>query len=129
MEYTLETLEVYRLAEEFSDKVWFIVSGWNYFDKRGIGAQLTSAADSISANIAEGYGRHHYSESKNFYYYARGSLLESKSWLSKCGRRKIISEVQCNELLKDAETILAKLINYIKFVEKSQKEVKKKVSA
>jgi len=126
MEYTLETLEVYILAEKFSDEVWEIVNDWNYFLKRGIGAQLTSAADSVSANIAEGYGRHYFGESKNFYFYARGSLLESKSWLGKCKRRKIIPAKQCDELLQELEVIMAKLINYIKFVQKSQKNLKNK---
>lgn len=125
MEYTLETLEVYQLAEAFSDKVWFLVADWKYFEKSGIGAQLTDAADSVSANIAEGYGRHYFGESKNFYFYARGSLLESKSWLSKCKRRKLIPEKQCDELLQEADVIMAKLINYIKFVQNSQKKAKK----
>ena len=128
MEYTLETLEVYNLAEEFSDKIWLIVNDWNYFLKRGLGAQLTDAADSVSANIAEGYGRHFFAESKNFYFYARGSLLETKSWLSKCKRRKIIPEKECDKLLADTELIMAKLINYIKFVQKSQKNPKNKKS-
>lgn len=126
MEYTLETLDVYRMAEEFSDKVWNIVSDWNYFTKRGIGAQLTDAADSVSVNIAEGYGRHYFAESKNFYFYARGSLLESKAWIGKCKRRKIIDEKLCDELLAECETIMAKLIAYIKFVQKAQRSIKNK---
>jgi four helix bundle protein len=126
MEYTLETLEVYQLAEEFSDKIWQIVMPWDNFLKWGLGAQLTSAADSVSANIAEGYGRHYYAESKNFYFYARGSLLETKAWLGKCKRRKIIDEQECDLLLEQAEHIMAKLINYIKFVKKSQGNTKNK---
>jgi four helix bundle protein len=126
MEYTLETLEVYQLAEEFSDKIWAIVGNWNNFLKWGLGTQLTNAADSVSANIAEGYGRHYYAESKNFYFYARGSLLETKAWLGKCKRRKIISEVESDQLLQQVELIMAKLINYIKFVQKSQSKLKTK---
>ncbi|HLP50663.1 MAG TPA: four helix bundle protein [Chitinophagales bacterium] len=126
MEYTLETLEVYKLAEELSDKIWNIVVKWDYLLRKDLGSQLTSAADSVSANIAEGYGRHYYGESKNFYFYARGSLLETKSWLGKCKRRKIIDEEQCDKLLNDVELIMAKLINYIKFVQKSQSKTQAK---
>jgi hypothetical protein len=69
MDYTLEKLEVYNLAEEFSDEIWDIVEGWKIFLKDTIGKQLVRSADSISANIAEGYGRYYYKESKQFYFF------------------------------------------------------------
>ena len=119
MEYTLEKLEVYQLSETFSDRIWDIVIEWNFFQKDTIGKQLVRAADSISANIAERYGRYFYKESKQFYFYSRGSLLETKSWLSKCKRRHIIQENVCNDLLQQAETILIKLNAFIKFIAKS----------
>jgi four helix bundle protein len=121
MDYTLEKLEVYQLAESFSDKIWAIVVEWDYFKKDTIGKQLTRAADSISANIAEGYGRFYYKESKQFYFYSRGSLQETKSWLSKCQRRKIIEENITTELLVEADKILLMLNAFIKFVSKSPK--------
>ena len=125
MDYTLETLEVYQMAEVFSDEIWFIVDGRSNFRKDTIGKQIVRAADSISANIAEGYGRYYYKESKQFYFYARGSIQETKSWLSKCKRRKIIDSKKCDLLSEDAEKILLKLNAYIKFVSKSQKHNKK----
>lgn len=120
MEYTLEKLKVYQLAELFSDEIWFLVEKWDYFKKDTIGKQLVRAADSISANIAEGYGRYYYKESKLFYFYSRGSIQETKSWLSKCKRREIIDENKSVELLNNAEKILAMLNSYIRFVARSQ---------
>ncbi len=119
MDYTLEKLEVYNIAEEFSDEIWNIVDEWKFFLKDTIGKQIVRAADSISANIAEGYGRYYYRESKQFYFYSRGSVQEAKAWLGKCKRRKIMNEEKCDELLKKAEMILIKLNAYIKFVSKS----------
>lgn len=121
MDFTLEKLEVYELAELFSDEIWDIVITWDYFKKDTIGKQLVSSSDSVSANIAEGYGRFYYKESKQFYFYSRGSLQETKSWLGKCKRRKIIKPEKCEELLQKAETILLKLNAFIKFVSKSAK--------
>jgi len=121
MEYTLEKLEVYNLSESFSDEVWELVVEWNNFLKDTIGKQIISSADSISSNIAEGYGRYFYKESKQFYFYSRGSIQETKSWLGKCKRRKIIKESKCDELLQRAEIILIKLNAYIKFISKSIK--------
>jgi four helix bundle protein len=121
MDYTLEKLEVYNLAEAFSDEIWNIVDEWKIFLKDTIGKQIVRSADSISANIAEGYGRYYYKESKQFYFYSRGSIQETKSWVGKCKRRKIVTEIKCEELLQKAELILIKLNAYIKFVSKSAK--------
>ena len=106
MDYTLEKLEVYELSELFSDEIWKIVINWDNFKKDTIGKQVVRSADSISANIAEGYGRFYYKESKQFYFYSRGSIQETKSWLSKCKRRKIINDDIYEELLQKAELIL-----------------------
>ena len=117
----MEKLEVFNLAEVFSDEIWSIVDGWKIFLKDTVGKQMVRSADSISANIAEGYGRFYYKESKQFYFYSRGSIQETKSWLGKCKRRKIVTEIKCEELLQKAELILIKLNAYIKFVSKSAK--------
>lgn len=121
MEFTLEKLEVYKLAEIFSDKIWALVEDWSYFRKDTIGKQLVRSADSVSANIAEGYGRFYYKESKQFYFYSRGSLQETKAWLSKCQRRKIIEEEACSNLLIEADKLLLMLNAFIKFVSNSPK--------
>lgn len=79
MSNRLEDLEVYNLSEDFGDEIWFIVAKWEYFAKDTIGKQLVRAADSIEANIAEGFGRYHYKENKNFCYFSRGSIIETKA--------------------------------------------------
>ncbi|MEI7736100.1 MAG: four helix bundle protein [Ferruginibacter sp.] len=119
MEYTLEKLEVYQLAEAFSDIIWEIVVKWDYFHKDTIGKQIVRSADSVAANIAEGYGRYFYKESKQFFYYSRGSLQETKAWITKCKRRNIIAGDIADMLIFDAEKILIKLNAYIKFISKS----------
>ena len=121
MEFTLEKLEVYNIAETFSDDIWNIVMQWDYYRKDTVGKQLVRAADSISANIAEGYGRYFYKESKQFYFDSRGSILETKSWLSKCLRRKLIFSEVCEQLIEVCQKILLKLNAFIKFVANSQK--------
>ena len=112
--HTLESLDVYNLSQEFSDKIWSFVTTWDKFAMYGLGKQLTNAADSISANIAEGYGRYFIKENINFCFYGRGSLLETKSWLQKSVRRKLISEEDHQILIADLEIIHKKLNGYIK---------------
>ncbi|MCK6691018.1 MAG: four helix bundle protein [Thermoanaerobaculia bacterium] len=57
-----------------------------------MGGQFCEAADSIASNIAEGHGWYHFKENKNFCFYARGSLLESKSWLKKSHNRNLVDD-------------------------------------
>lgn len=56
--------------------------------------QMRRAVASITANIAEGFGRQGYKEKVQFYYFAQGSLIELKNFI-----------------------IIAKDVNYLKQVE------------
>jgi four helix bundle protein len=117
--HKIEDLEVYRLAEEFSNKIWDVVTKWDFFTKDTVGKQICRAADSISANIAEGYGRFHFKENKNFCYYSRGSILEVKSFLRKARHRKLVNQDEFTQLFEQLETIHLKLNSYIKYIGKS----------
>lgn len=43
--------------------------------------QMRRSAASITANIAEGFGRHSYKEKLQFYFFAQGSLTELKNFI------------------------------------------------
>ena len=116
--HKLEDLDVYRLADEFVNAIWEIVQSWDSFAKYTIGKQLVEAADSISANIAEGYGRCHYKENRNVCFYSRGSLLETKSWINKAAARKLIAPEQQNPFISILETVHVKLNAYMKYIGK-----------
>ena len=112
----LEDLRVYNLAMELAEKIWKIVDQWNFFAKDTIGKQLVKAADSIGANLSEGFGRYHFREAKNFGYYSRGSLFETKTWLTKAKNRNLISDDDHRKFLSDLEIIAKMLNNYIKSI-------------
>src|SRR5437867_13045981 len=88
----LEDKRVYQRAEVFADQVWELVGGWTWFAKKAVGIQFTSAADSIGTNIAEAGGRFHPHDVRNFLYYARGSLRETKFWLRRAVHRKLLTD-------------------------------------
>src|ERR1700753_3986764 len=89
----LSDLTCYNTGFAFANKVWDEVMCWNYFAKDTIGKQFVNAADSISANIAEGFGRYHKKDKIKFYYYSLGSVKECMDWLSKAKHRELISVV------------------------------------
>ena len=117
--FNLDDLEVYQLAEGFSDEIWETVAEWDSFAKETVGKQIVRSADSISANLAEGYGRYHYKENKNFCYFSRGSILETKDWLKKAKNRNLISSEKFDHLFEKLQAIHIKLNAYIKFIGKS----------
>ena len=115
----LDDLQVYQLAMDMGERNWDVVASWTYFEKDTIGKQLTRAADSVAATTSEGFGRYFYKENKQFCYYSRGSLSETKTWLKKSFDRKLIEEKAYLTLADDLETLGVKLNNYIKSIGKT----------
>lgn len=99
----VQDLDVYKLAEKLSDTIWYDFDTWSYKVQNTIGYQIIRSSDSIAANIAEGYGRYTPADRKKFYRYSRGSFEETKAWLRKLIRRKVISgdEIEKYTLLID----------------------------
>ena len=82
----LEEIRVYAMAETLADDIWFIVLAWPAFAKTTIGYQLVRAADSVGANIAEGFGRAYPADHQKFIRIARGSLYEVRHFLRRADR-------------------------------------------
>jgi len=110
----LKTLDVYMLSEELSDHIWRIFDSWDRKARNTIGYQIIRAADSIAANLAEGYGRYSYADRRRFYHYARGSLEETKAWLRKAERRKLLQEGDRNTLVQLLDKLGPKLNGFIR---------------
>ena len=113
-----EDLRVYNLAEELEDIIWEIVGKWDYFAKDTIGKQLVNSADSIGANIAEGYGRGSHADNRRFAKISRGSLFEVKHWLRRAYKRKLLSEQEISALQEIIKELTPKLSAYINSISK-----------
>ncbi len=70
-------VEIFNISEAFPRK-----------EDYGLTSQIRRSALSISANIAEAFGRYHKKDKINFYYYARGSVTETQNHLIYCERVK-----------------------------------------
>jgi len=107
-------LDVYKLAEELSDMIWYAFDKWSEKAQRTIGYQIIRSSDSISANLAEGYGRYTPADRKLFYRYARGSFEETKAWLRKLIRRKVIGDEEVIRYTKRIDELGPKLNAFIR---------------
>jgi four helix bundle protein len=97
-----------------AEKIWSIVITWDYFSKDTIGKQLVKAADSIAANLSEGYGRYHYLDKVRFYYNSRASHYEAFThWLELLLEREKISKIEFDTISETALKLQVKLNNFI----------------
>jgi four helix bundle protein len=85
-------IETYKIAFKLSNFVWDLVIKWDHFSKDTVGKQIVRSVDSISANIAEGFGRYSKKDKIKFYRYSFGSLYESLDWNEKSHIRKLFNE-------------------------------------
>ena len=118
-----EKLRVYILAEEIADLTWEIVIKWNYFAKDTIGKQLVNAADSVGANLAEGYGRGSHADNRRFAKISRGSLFEVKHWLRRAYKRNLLSEQEISTLQEIIKELTPKLSAYINSISKKMNKI------
>ncbi|MDO6390686.1 four helix bundle protein [Pontibacter sp. BT731] len=95
----LNDIEAYKISFALSNHIWDIVIAWSHFPQNTVGQQYATAADSISANIAEGFGRYGKKDKIKFYRYAQGSMYESFNWTEKARVRKLITEEQYQYIL------------------------------
>jgi four helix bundle protein len=109
MAFMFEKLEVYQksmdLAEEISNLTDAFGKGYYYLKD-----QVNRVALSVSANIAEGNGRFHKNDRKQFFYIARGSAHECVPILELCRRKSLITAGQ-NENLKSTINSIAMMLS------------------
>jgi four helix bundle protein len=72
---------VWQCAMEIAVKVHSLTDSLPRKEDYGFTSQIRRSALSISANIAEGFGRKHALDKINFYLHSRGSLTETQSHL------------------------------------------------
>jgi len=106
-------LWVVKLSEIIAKRLHEIILRWPGADRRYVGDQLLRAADSIGANIVEGYGRHHVKDKARFYSIARGSLEETLLWVRKARDRGLLTSVEAyrlSDLLRRLSVSMTKFI-------------------
>jgi len=110
----LNDLNAYKTSFNLSNYTWSVVINWDYFSKDTIGKQFVRAVDSISANIAEGFGRYSKKDKIKFYRYSFGSIKESLDWNEKARIRKLISREEYDCIFKELQKLPKEINSLIK---------------
>ncbi|RFM28555.1 four helix bundle protein [Deminuibacter soli] len=111
----LNDIDAYKKAFHLSNYVWDVVVNWNGIAQHTVGVQFIRAADSISANIAEGFGRYFKKDKIKFYRYSSGSVKESLDWNEKAKVRNLIEQEQYQYIftaLQQLPEAINRLIKY-----------------
>ncbi len=117
-----ENLKVYQLSEELADLIWDIVTDWENLARNTVGTQIVRSADSIVANIAEGTGRGSFQDNRRFVKIGRGSLNETKHWLRRAYKRKLLTEEQIEKLKPIISELSPKLNAYLNSIGASKED-------
>lgn len=113
-----EELKCWMKGKELRMKISSLVKTFPKDEKYSLISQIQRAVRSITNNIAEGYGRLHYQENKQFVRIARGSLYEVLDHIIIANEENYISDETLKELRIDIEN-LGRLINgYISYLDK-----------
>ena len=110
----LKKFKIIEHADQIGSRIWDLVISWKHFEKDTLGKQMVRAADSISANLSEAYGRYGFADRKRFAYYARGSLCETLNWLEKSSERGLIETETAETLEAEIRTLSHRINTYIK---------------
>ena len=117
----LKKLQVWARAKDYAVKVYKqVLPLLPIEEKWNLNQQLRRSSLSVSANIAEGYGRFYYQDNVRFCYNARGSLEETLSHLIFCFEVDFVPETLYKELEAEGEEIEKMLNGYITFLKKSK---------
>ena len=118
---SLETLEVWKKAKEFCLRIYReVLPLLPSEEKWNLSQQLRRSSSSISANIAEGYGRFYYQEIIRFCYIARGSLEETLSHLVICHEMRYLPKTVFDSLEQDGEKLTQLINGYIGYLKRSK---------
>ena len=118
MVFMFEKLEVYQRAVNFAERMTVLTKSFPAQGHYHLVDQLRRASLSISLNIAEGNGRWHVKDRKNFWWIARGSVFECVPLLELCKRAKLITEDTWAELRAELEVLSKMLTALIKGTDK-----------
>ncbi len=109
MAFIFEKLDVYQKAVDLAEMISKLTDTFpkgNYY----LIDQINRAALSISANLAEGNGRWHEADRRQFFWIARGSAQECVPIIEICQRKGLLENNLYKEL-REALDIIVKMIS------------------
>lgn len=115
--YSFEELDVYKAARDLRKMISKLTKTFPPEEKFRLTDQILRSSRSVTANIAEGFGRYHYQENIQFCRQARGSLNETLDHLSCAFDESYINKdtfFNLRDKIMECQKILNGYIAYLK---------------
>ena len=107
-------LDVWKAARELRKEIYKVTETLPEVERFALASQLRRAATSVTANIAEGYGRFGYQENAQHCRQARGSVYEIRDHLTTCVDEGYLSQEEGNRLEKMSLRVIQFLNGYLR---------------
>lgn len=117
-----EDLESWKLSRQLRNEIAVMAKKFPPEEKYKLTDQIIRASRSVTANIAEGYGRFHYQENIQFCRQSRGSLNEVLDHLICAYDCNYIKENELAAYREKISHILKVLNGYIAYLKKRKAE-------
>lgn len=96
---SFEQLTVWQESQKLAVSVYSLTKSFPKEETFGLIIQIKRAVSSVSANIAEGFGRRSSKDKLQFYTIAYGSLLETKNFLYLSNKLHYMSNEETDEII------------------------------
>lgn len=116
-----EDLRIWQAAYALALQIYEVSASFPASELYGLTNQMRRSAASIAGNIAEGYGRFSRPEYMHFLYYARGSLMETRSYLYLARDLGYLEANGALILFDNMESLGVKLNNTIAAIKRAQR--------
>jgi four helix bundle protein len=107
-------LDVWKAARELRKEIYKVAKTLPDVERFALASQLRRAATSVTANIAEGFGRYSYQENAQCCRQARGSLCEVRDHLTTCADEGYMSTTESSRLDAMAQRVTQILNGYLR---------------
>lgn len=114
---SFEDIKAWQLGRVFKNKIYNLSKKFPKDELYCLTQQIRRAAVSITANIAEGYGRYSFQENIQFCRTARGSLLEVLDHLYTALDQNYITQEEFDSLYKEGREVERAINGYVMFLQ------------
>ena len=116
-------LKVWKDAHSLVLQIYKITKYFPSDEKFGLTNQIRRAVSSVSANIAEGFGRFHFKDKIKFYHQARGSAVELQNHLILGKDLGYLDNTTAKNLFSQAELVLKEMNGLIASINRQQDSI------